>query len=288
MITVFTPTFNRASLLPRLYKSLCKQTYRDFEWLVIDDGSSDHTKEILDQFVKENKISIRYYYKTNGGKHTAINLGLDVAKGEIFFIADSDDVLLPDSLSIVNAKFTAIMNDKTFAGVCGLDVDFKGNIIGSGLPKSVSDSNSTEIRSTYHVKGDLKEVFKTEILREFRFPQIIGETFFPELFIWNRIAAKYKIRYFNKPIYMVEYQATGLSSSIVRMRMQSPVASMMTYSDMLTYNMSFKLKLRAIINYWRFWCCRKPGVAYPKIGWRWYWCCPLGVVMHIRDIFRQK
>ena len=104
MITVLTPTFNRASLLPRLYKSLCKQTYRDFEWLVIDDGSSDHTKEILDQFVKENKISIRYYYKTNGGKHTAINLGLDVAKGEIFFIADSDDVLLPDSLSIVNPR----------------------------------------------------------------------------------------------------------------------------------------------------------------------------------------
>ena len=157
MITVLTPTFNRASLLPRLYKSLCKQTYRDFEWLVIDDGSSDHTKEILDQFVEENKISIRYYYKTNGGKHTAINLGLDVAKGEIFFIADSDDVLLPDSLSIVNAKFTAIMNDKTFAGVCGLDVDFKGNIVGSGLPKSVIDSNSTEIRSTYHVKGDNKD-----------------------------------------------------------------------------------------------------------------------------------
>ena len=96
LITVFTPTYNRAKLLPRLYKSLQEQTNKDFEWVIVDDGSTDNTKEVIDNIItqQENDFPIRYFYKENGGKHTAINQGAKEAKGELFFIADSDDVLL--------------------------------------------------------------------------------------------------------------------------------------------------------------------------------------------------
>lgn len=287
-ITVFTPTFNRAKLLPRLFESLCTQTYNEFEWIVVDDGSTDHTKETIRKFISKAPFKIQYYYKENGGKHSAINLGLAKAQGDAFFIADSDDTLPKDSLELVSKVLSEIIDDKSFAGVCGLDEDLSGKIIGDGLPDNLIDSNSMEIRTKYHVKGDLKEVFKTNVLKAYPFPIIEGEKFFPELFLWNRIATKYKIRYFNKPIYMVEYQPTGLTASIIRIRMKSPVASMMTYSEMVHSRYPLHYKLRAAINYWRFWFCRTKGQKYPRVGFRWIWTFPIGLILHLLDSVRVK
>ena len=100
-ITVFTPTYNRAHLLPRLYKSLCAQTCKDFEWVIVDDGSVDDTKSIIDGFINDNSITIRYFCQENGGKHRAINRGVKEAKGNLFFIADSDDTLPEKSIETV-------------------------------------------------------------------------------------------------------------------------------------------------------------------------------------------
>ena len=284
-ITVFTPTYNRATLLPRLFESLCKQTYKDFEWVIVDDGSIDNTKETVQHFAQAF-FPVRYYFKDNGGKHSAINLGSTIAKGEAFFIADSDDILPPESLERVSKVFSQIAYNESFAGVCGLDMDFSGKIIGEGLPCDTIDSNSMDIRTQYHVKGDLKEVFKTKVLKEFSFPIISGEKFFPELYLWNRIATKYKLRFFNQPIYMVEYQPTGLTASIIRIRMNSPIASMMTYSDLINLPYPILYKLRAAINYWRFWCCRRKGQKYPHVGKSWIWAFPMGYVLHLADLKR--
>ena len=145
-----------------------------------------------------------------------------------------------------------------------------------------------DIRTKHHVKGDLKEVFKTEVLKEFTFPVISGEKFFPELFLWNRIATKYKLRYFNQPIYMVEYQPSGLSASIIRIRMKSPIASMMTYSELVKLPYPIHYKLRAAINYWRFWCCHNGGIACPHIDKKWIWTFPIGCLLHLADLKRVK
>ena len=288
LITVFTPTYNRAHLLPRVYESLCKQTFRDFEWVIVDDGSVDNTKGLSLSLPKREGtfFSIRYFYQENGGKHRAINRGVKEARGELFFIVDSDDMLPPDALETVAKAYEGIRDDCSFAGVCGLDGTFEGKVIGSGLPTEVIDDTSIAVRFKYGVTGDMKEVFRTSVLKEFPFPEIDGERFCPEMLVWNRIATRYKLRYFNRVIYLAEYQADGLTSGIVKVRMKSPVATMMTYAEMTEYPVSFKVKVKAAINYWRFRCCLQNGNDngnYPKLrGW-WNWVMPGGMVMHGMD-----
>ena len=298
LITVFTPTYNRAHLLPRLYVSLCKQTFKDFEWLIVDDGSTDGTETVVEDFRKQGKIDIRYIKKTNEGKHIATNLGVWKAKGELFFIADSDDLLLHDSLQNVEAEYERIRFDNSFGGVCGLDGTFDGRIIGSGLPKDIVETSSLDIRMRYNVIGDMKEVFKTRVLYDFHFPEIEGETFCPEVLIWNRIAKEYKLRFFNKIIYLAEYQDDGISAGIVKARMQSPIASMMTYAEMTEYaGVPIMQKAKAAINYWRFrFCVKNKKVSMVDTDWGtmptvcWWWRCflPLGWAMHRRDVRKVK
>lgn len=236
MITVFTPTYNRGNLLNRLYQSLCQQTYNDFEWIIVDDGSTDGTQNIVSSLIiKHNNIqdsfSIRFLKKNNGGKHTAINLGVKYAEGDLFFIADSDDFLPKDSLQIVHEEWSNIKHDDTFLGVCGIDADLNGKIIGSGLPKDYIDCHAWDLSPVYKVTGDLKEVFRTDVLRLFPFPEIKGENFCPEVLVWFRMARNYKMRFFNRIIYIADYQQNGITSSITRLRMNSPIGSMLTYSE---------------------------------------------------------
>lgn len=282
LITVFTPTYNRAHLLHRLYESLCKQSFNDFEWVIVDDGSNDDTEEIVkSQFFNQN-FTVRYYSQENGGKHRAVNRGVKEAKGELFFIADSDDILPSDALEIVAKQYGAIKNDNSFAGVAGLDGTFDGKVIGSGLPQDVIDDTSTNLRCKLGVTGDMKEVFRTDVLREFPFPEIKGEIFCPEDLIWNRIAKKYKLRNFNMIIYLAEYQNDGISAGITRARMNSPVASMMTYAELTQYDIPHIQKVKAAINYWRFRLCSH-GKKDVKIAFFWHLLAPFGLLMHLND-----
>ena len=285
LITVFTPTYNRAHLLSRLYDSLCKQTYIDFEWVIVDDGSSDKTDEVVLSFISNKLFSINYIKQKNGGKHRAINRGVKEAKGELFFIVDSDDMLPVDALANVSKTYEDIKDDNSFAGVCGLDGTLDGKIIGCGLQKDIVDENSLNIRVRNGVTGDMKEVFKTSVLKEFPFPEIKNEKFCPEMLLWNRIATKYKLRYFNKVIYFAEYQSDGITSGIVRARMNSPIASMMTYAEMTKYkNVPILEKCKSAINYWRFYLCSKQHSVKPRIAMIWSLLFPVGIIMHLRDI----
>lgn len=284
MITILTPTFNRAHLLPRLFESLTHQTDFDFEWLVIDDGSTDGTSDL---FAGKTFLSapfpIRYYRQENGGKHRALNAGVKQAKGDFIFIADSDDWLLPQSVAIVGQHTSAIADDNIFAGVAGLDVFDDERIVGTGLPQDIIDCNAMDIRYRYHVDGDLKEVFKTTVLQEFPFPEIQDERFCPEQLVWFRIAQKYKLRYFNTPIYVAEYQPNGITASIIRVRMLAPQATCMMYAEMLAYKIPFKEKIKAAINFWRFKVCAPSRVMITALKGGWRWCYLMGMLLHWRD-----
>ena len=284
MITILTPTFNRAHLLPRLFESLTHQTDFNFEWLVMDDGSTDGTSDL---FAGKTFLSapfpIRYYRQENGGKHRALNAGVKQAKGDFIFIADSDDWLLPQSVAIVGQHTSAIADDNIFAGVAGLDVFDDERIVGTGLPQDIIDCNAMDIRYRYHVDGDLKEVFKTTVLQEFPFPEIQDEKFCPEQFVWFRIAQKYKLRYFNTPIYVAEYQPNGITASIIRVRMLAPQATCMMYAEMLAYKIPFKEKIKAAINFWRFKACAPSRVMITTLKGGWRWCYLIGMLLHWRD-----
>ena len=285
LITILTPTYNRAILLDRLYQSLCQQTYQDFEWIVVNDGSKDNTDEVVQSFIAEKKINIFYIKQENGGKHRVINRGVKEAKGELLFIADSDDMLPVNALENVSRTYEDIKDDNAFAGVCGLDGTFEGKVIGSGLPKDIIDSTSIAVRFKLGITGDMKEVFRTEVLKEFPFPEIKGECFCPEVLVWNRIATKYKLRFFNQIIYLAEYQNDGITAGIVRARMNSPIASMMTYAEMTKYkDVPFLEKCKSAVNYWRFYLCIKQHSVKPRIAMIWSLLFPVGIIMHLRDI----
>lgn len=281
LITVFTPTYNRAHLLGRLYESLCAQRFTDFEWLIVDDGSTDGTASLVQSFIAKRRIDIKYLSQRNGGKHRAINHGVGQAKGELFFIVDSDDYLPADSLQSIATEYAKC--DSSMGGVAGLDATDGGKVIGSGLAQEFIECNSMEIRFKHHVTGDLAEVFKTSVMREFPFPEIDGEKFCPEALVWNRIALKYNLRYFNKVIYIAEYQDGGLTDNIVRVRRQSPVTSTTYYAELLLSSIPWGQKLKAAINYWRFrlYCKKFSKVPQLPLAWNAVW--PLGWLMHLRD-----
>ena len=303
MITVFTPTYNRGNLLNRLYQSLCRQNYKEFEWIIVDDGSLDDTSSIVNIIQDKHPcgdFSILYYKKENGGKHTAVNTGVQKAHGDLFFIADSDDVLPPNALQTVAEVWEQTKYDNSIGGICGFDGGINdGSIIGTGFPKEVHllnielsnhinigyiDATTRDVRFKLKVDGDMKEVFRTSVLREFPFPEIKGERFCPEVLVWNRIASKYKLRHINKIIYLVEYQQDGITSAITRSRMNSPIASTMTYAEMLDYNISLKWKIRSAINYWRFrYCIKNKALKAPDVKWYWRLFQIIGLLMHLKD-----
>ena len=256
----------------------------DFEWIIVDDGSTDNTKEVVERFVADHTLQVRYVYKRNGGKHTALNVGIKNANGNYILIADSDDLLLPNSLEILYEKSKLVERNPALGGMAGINCSIEGKRIGSGLPKETIECSPIDIRYKYNVIGDLSEVFRTSILREFLFPEYPNEKFCPEVLVWNRIAQKYKLLYFNEAIYVRDYQLGGLTEKITKIRMQSPVASTTCYAEMMSLDIPFKDKVKAAINYWRFRLCCKSGKSVPRISWLWSSMFLFGWLMHIKDI----
>ena len=289
-ISILTPTYNRGKLLLPLYDSLKNLTFKDFEWLIVDDGSEDDTEQYALSWIAHNienaEFPIRYIKKSNGGKHTAINRGVREASGELILILDSDDTLPEDSLATIAQYYEQCKGYKDCAGVCGLMAHHDGQLIGTGFPKEPMYESALQFRYAEkgNVTGDLLEVYKTSVMREFPFPEIENEKFCPESLVWNRIANKYKLFCFNKVVYYRDYLDGGLTSKIVRIRMNSPIASTMTYAEMLDYNISLKWKIRSAINYWRFkYCITNKSLKAPAVKWYWKAFQIIGLIMHLRD-----
>ena len=290
LISILTPTYNRGKLLLPLYESLKNLTFEDFEWLIVDDGSEDDTEQYALSWIAHNiqnaEFPIRYIKKSNGGKHTAINRGVREANGELILILDSDDTLPADSLATIAQYYEQCKGYKDCAGVCGLMAHHDGQLIGTGFPKEPMYESALQFRYAEkgNVTGDLLEVYKTSVMREFPFPEIENEKFCPESLVWNRIANKYKLFCFNKVIYYRDYLEGGLTSKIVRIRMNSPIASTMTYAEMLDYNISLRWKIRSAINYWRFkYCITNKSLKAPAVKWYWKAFQIIGLIMHLRD-----
>lgn len=252
-ITVFTPTYNRGYILGKAYESLCNQSCKDFEWVIVDDGSTDDTESLVAGFIAENKVNIRYKKVGNEGKHLAINHGVEMAKGEWFIILDSDDRLTPDAVEWIINKGKEVADDNEFAGISGIRITPDGTKIGGGADFGVIDATATAIRSRFHIKGDLAEVFKTNLLQRYPFPKFEDEKFCPEALVWNRIAKNgYKLRYIHKGIYLCEYLPDGLTAKMTKIRRESPRASMTYYAEAFHQSDTLKDKIRNGINFWRF------------------------------------
>ena len=214
-ITVFTPTYNRGYLIEKLYRSLQRQTFHDFEWVVVDDGSTDDTEDRVASFAKEENIfPIRYIKTANGGKHRAINVGTKVAQGELFYIVDSDDYLPDDALQIIDEVERTIPEAEkdAFGGVCGIKGFENDKAIGRTFKGEFLDITNLE-RMKYGIQGDKAEVFYTHILRRYPFPEFENENFITECVVWDKIAFDgYLLRFFNETVMICEYRTDGLSA----------------------------------------------------------------------------
>lgn len=206
--TVFTATFNRAHTLHRVYTSLAKQTFNDFEWLVVDDGSTDSTAQLFDAWIPEAHFPVRYIKQNNKGKHIAFNRGVEIAEGELLLVLDSDDACVPNALKKFKYHWDKIDDQERleFSGVTSLCEDQHGKLVGDPFPQDIMDSDSLELRYRYKVQGEKWGFQRTDILRRNPFPEDLRQTYVPEDIIWNKIARKYKTRFVNEQlrIYWVE------------------------------------------------------------------------------------
>lgn len=289
-ITVFTPTYNRAYAITALYFSLCRQTFSDFEWLIVDDGSRDETAATVAGFISEGKIAIRYILQENGGKHRAINRGVAEARGELFFIVDSDDFLVDTALERIVYHFDSVKNDSDFAGVSGLRVAPSGEKIGGEESWAVLDCNALDFRYKYKSNGDMAEVVRTSVFKEFLFPDIKGEKFCPEAVVWNRLAREYKFRHFYEKIYVCEYLPDGLTAKINKLRVKNPQYAMLCYGELFGMEIPFLQKIKAGINFWRFAFAseKKFLEKINGIGWQSLPCVFFGWGFYLKDKHELK
>ena len=282
-ITVFTPTYNRANLIGNLYKSLCMQTYKDFEWLIVDDGSTDETETIIKSYISERKLSVNYIKQSNGGKHRAVNRGLKEARGELFFIVDSDDQLPPDSLKQVDFYYSSIENEPSIAGVCGMKAHFDGRVVGVEYPFETMDISTLDFVYKYNHRGDKAEVIRTEVLRKFPFPDYEGEKYCAESLVWNRIACQYKLRFFKRTIYLCEYLPDGLSHAFVRNKRMSPTYAAQICSEIIAMDIPLAVKIKNAVTYWRYAPCRSRKEPLFHLPLWAYLFAPIGYAIYLHD-----
>lgn len=268
-LTIFTPTYNRAHTLPRLFESLKRQSCKDFEWLVINDGSSDNTDELFCEWLKHDSgFEINYTKVANGGKNRALNRGLRFAHGRYFMILDSDDFLTVDAVEFIIDKFSEVIDNKNFIGISGKKGDVQ-DAIPLGMrdieynEEGYTDCTNLE-RSQFGLHRDMAEVFITEKLRKYEFKVWPGEKFTPEEVVWNQIAMDgYKLRWFNKVIYLCEYQEGGLSASTWSLLKNNPMGYAMMFDQRLKIYSGFKSRLNNAIQYGS--CCliaKEPNMLF--------------------------
>ena len=261
--TIFTPTFNRKELLEKLYKSLQKQTFKDFEWLIVDDGSADGTKEKVEEFLSEKKLDIKYYFKENGGKQRAYNFATDKANGELFICLDSDDEYVENGLETILKYWKKYEKNSNIAGMGYLSIYPNGEVIGSSFPEEEMVSTQFDIYNKYGVKGDKGLMFRTEIIKKYKFPVFDDEKFITEAVVYNRICEKYKMAYVNEKIEIKEYQEDGLTAKYNNLFLRNPKGQALYHNEINSQNLSFKQKILNNAVYYKF--CRAAGYKFGKI-----------------------
>lgn len=240
MITVLTPTYNREKTLKRAYESLLSQSKKDFEWIIVDDGSTDNTKSLIEGFINENKLDIKYIYKTNGGKHTALNVGTNKAKGELLLILDSDDYLSDDAIELCYKYWKKYKDDKT---ICGMT--FLRHIENPIYKDKLFDecvSNMIEFKYNKGILADMCEVMRTDVLRQYPYPVFENERFLSEVIVVGEMAKRYQTAYIPKEIYFTEYLDTGLSRNWFKLVINNPLGA--RANNLLFMSKEFKFKIR--------------------------------------------
>ena len=248
LITVLTPTYNRGYKIRDLYDSLIKQTSKNFKWMIIDDGSTDDTKYICKEFIEEEKIDISYHCKVNGGKHTALNVGIEKIDTELTIIVDSDDWLLSDAIDTIEDIHQKYTGNDELSGYAFLRCKEDGKVIVNNQ-RNEFVANYIKYRIKGNLPGDMAEVFKTDIIKKFPFPEFKDERFLSEDVVWIKMGLEYNFLFTNLPIYVCEYLKDGLTSNDKPMKFKSPKGSVLRGKMLMIPECGLKWNVKGAIIY---------------------------------------
>ena len=249
-VTVLTPTFNRGGVLRSLWDSLHKQTVKDFEWLVVDDGSTDGTKNLITQLQEKSDFPIRYIYKNNGGKHTALNVGIQTICSELTFIVDSDDCVTDDAVESILKIHQKYRSQNNICGYAFLRAFPDGKVNGKKFDVDEKIGSYIDVRVNGDDTGaDKAEVFKTHCLKEFPFPEYPNEKFLGEDLVWVRMARKYQMVHINKAIYIGNYLEDGLTNNRRKHNIASPIGCMHRAEEFMESDLKTRYRIKGGLQY---------------------------------------
>jgi glycosyltransferase involved in cell wall biosynthesis len=249
LLTVFTPTYNRAYTLHLCYESLKRQTSKDFVWLIIDDGSTDNTRGLVESWILEKAIPIRYHFQDNQGMHGAHNTAYELIDTELNVCIDSDDYMADDAVEKIK-NFWNEFGCKKFAGIVALDASPDGKIIGTRMPGNLKDSTLSNLYAKHKVKGDKKLVYRSELTRETPpYPIFPGEKYCPLSYKYILIDQNYPLLVLNEVLCYVEYLEDGSSMNIINQYKKNPRGFSFFRKVAMEHAPSFKERFRESIHY---------------------------------------
>lgn len=296
--TIFIPTYNRAALLPRGFASIEAQTFRDFEVVIVDDGSTDGTDSLVAEWEAKVDFPVVYCRQANQGKYAAWNQGIELARGRLFVLLDSDDRLLPTALERLLFHWESIPEAERhrFAGVEGLVESMDGQRqLTKPYPESPFDASYLDLWYRRGIGGEKRGFMLTEILRQYPYPLFPGERHIRDSITWKRIALKYAVRGINEPLQQMEHQPDGLTSNRFAARMNSPRGFQLFYlEDVTLYRnwLSRRQLRRSMIDYVRF--SLHCGLGFLAQGrqvdfhWLWLLLFPAGLGRWLVDLYRLR
>ncbi len=249
-ITIFTPSYNRAYCLGKCYQSLINQKNKDFIWLVIDDGSSDNTEDLVKEWIKEDIIDIQYHYQENLGMHGAHNTAYELIQSPLNLCIDSDDALGDNAINIILESWKKIKDKKEFAGIVGLDSDNDNQIIGSKIPSKIKKTTLYDLYNVHKVTGDKKLVYRTEIVKKYpKYPIFKGEKFVPLGYLYQLIDQDYVLFPINEVLCKVEYMVDGSSMNMLKQYRRHPKGFAFSRKSRMDLDKSFKNIFKNTIHY---------------------------------------
>lgn len=286
LITVFTPTYNRAYILPQSYEALCNQTNKDFIWMVVDDGSTDNTKELIEIWKEEKKIEIEYVYQENAGKQRAINTGVKKCNTTLFAFLDSDDYYKPDTIERFIDAYEKIKDNTKVAGVLGRRGTTGGEIVGNPtLPQDRFIGNVDEIIRKYNFTGDTCRVYKTEILRKHLYPEI-QDKFILESVMLSSIDREYDLYIINEIFSVSSYLKDGYTKNSYMLYHNNPFGYALGLNQLTISKRGFLRTIKYTAMYTN-WCwinrIEKPS-RHCKNKSKYYIALPLSLLFYVFKI----
>ncbi len=290
-LTVFTPTYNRAYCLHKCYESLVQQSNQDFLWLIIDDGSGDNTKELVESWIKDNKIAIQYHYQENLGMHGGHNAAYRLIETPLNVCIDSDDSIAEGAVQKILDSWQLIKDEPKFAGLVALDEDQDGKLIGTKIPEHIKETTLYDLYNTHGVLGDKKLVYKTEVVKQYpAYPIFEGERFVPLGYLYQLIDQDYKLLPLNEVLCVVEYMTDGSSMNMLKQYRRHPRGFAFSRKSRMKLAKNFKDKFKNAIHYVSSSMFIKNGAFFKESPKKFitFLAIPFGIALNLYIRYKTK